>query len=173
MKLTFKATRKNCLALARFYEHRLGAKKRGIPFLMTFAEWEWLWLASGKWEQRGNKGHQFVMSRNGPDIGPYAPWNVVIKTQVENRREAKTVWSVQSRKRQSEAQKGKSKSEQMRKKLSEANKARGAKPPARFKPVEVEGVRYRGLGDAAAVYGVTRATLRKRLNAGQLRHRFL
>ena len=52
--LTVKSTQKTCIALLRFYEHRRGAQKRGIPFLFTFAEWEWMWLNSGKWDQRGN-----------------------------------------------------------------------------------------------------------------------
>jgi hypothetical protein len=33
--LTVKATQKNCIALKRFYEHRRGAHKRGIPFLVN------------------------------------------------------------------------------------------------------------------------------------------
>ena len=59
------------------------AKQRNIPFLITFEEWCNLWLSSGKWDQRGNKKGQYVMSRYN-DIGPYAIDNVTIITTESN-----------------------------------------------------------------------------------------
>jgi hypothetical protein len=172
--LTVKATKDNCIALKRFYEHRLGAKKRDIPFLMSFAEWEWMWLASGKWHLRGNKGHNYVMARKGPDIGPYAPMNIEFKTSVENRQEAGPQhWSEQSRQRMSQVHTGKPKSAQTRQRMREANLRRNAKPPTRWKPVEVHGVRYESMAAAADAQGIKLPALRKRIQNGWEGHRYL
>ena len=51
-----------------------------VPFLLTFAQWWYIWRRSGKWEQRGTLPHQYCMARKGPDIGPYAMGNVKIIT---------------------------------------------------------------------------------------------
>jgi hypothetical protein len=83
-----------------------------IEWLFTFESWLDLWLKSGHWHQRGKGRGQYVMARFG-DVGPYAPWNVEIKTVGEN---------------VVEAHKGRPKppiSEEQRKKLREANKGQG------------------------------------------------
>lgn len=59
------------------------AKRRNIPFEISFDDWCNLWISSGKWEQRGLKKGQYVMSRIN-DTGPYAVDNVIIKTSQEN-----------------------------------------------------------------------------------------
>jgi hypothetical protein len=69
--------------------HALNRKDRNgnpIEWLFTFETWIDLWLKSGKWHQRGCRRGQYVMSRLG-DVGPYAPWNVEIKTVGENNSE--------------------------------------------------------------------------------------
>src|SRR5678815_5922678 len=53
------------------------ARRRGIEFPMTYAEWLGVWQASGKLEQRGRLRDQYVMARFG-DKGPYAIDNVYI-----------------------------------------------------------------------------------------------
>lgn len=66
------------------YEKQMAnARKRGIAWLFTRATWWRVWLDSGKWEQRGTSSRQYVMARH-LDLGPYAPWNVSIKTASEN-----------------------------------------------------------------------------------------
>lgn len=56
---------------------RKDAKRRGIPFLLTYEQWCEVWLESGKWEYRGKRRGQYVMSRPG-DQGAYELGNVVI-----------------------------------------------------------------------------------------------
>lgn len=59
------------------------ARKRDIPFRLTFWDWWMLWYESGKWEQRGIRHGQYVMSRYG-DEGAYEVGNVHIVLSVEN-----------------------------------------------------------------------------------------
>jgi hypothetical protein len=66
-----------------FQIHKSNAGKRGLPFLMTFAEWWSIWQASGHWEQRGSRSGQYVMARYG-DRGGYEVGNVRIITTNEN-----------------------------------------------------------------------------------------
>ena len=63
--------------------HKHHAKRRDIPFLLTFDEWIAIWHESGKFTQRGHKKGQYVMARHG-DLGPYAVGNVRICTCSEN-----------------------------------------------------------------------------------------
>jgi hypothetical protein len=70
----------------KYGAHRRSAKERGIPFLITFEDWDTIWQLSGKWEQRGNRKGQYVMSRPG-DKGAYEMGNVVICLAEENRAE--------------------------------------------------------------------------------------
>lgn len=86
MKLTRPASERNCAALKAYADQKRSAKKRGVPFLLTSAEWQWLWWQSGKWNQRGKLAHQYVMARKG-DVGPYAVGNVFFQTVSENARE--------------------------------------------------------------------------------------
>jgi len=62
------------------------AEVRGIQWLFTFKEWHKVWIDSGKLEQRGKYKDGYCMSRKN-DQGPYASWNVEIKTNSENSRE--------------------------------------------------------------------------------------
>jgi hypothetical protein len=70
-----------------FLVQRADARRRGIPFLLTFEEWWTIWHASGYWERRGKLAGQYVMARYG-DVGPYALGNVRICTFGDNAREA-------------------------------------------------------------------------------------
>jgi hypothetical protein len=70
----------------KYRHHKNLAKGRNIPFDLTFEEWWDIWQKSGKWEQRGRKRGQYVMSRFN-DTGPYAINNVEIKKQEDNFRE--------------------------------------------------------------------------------------
>lgn len=72
----------------KYASHKHQAKIRNIEWLFTFESWINMWLDSGKWEQRGNKGHQYCMARKG-DKGPYSPDNVIIKTTNENKAECR------------------------------------------------------------------------------------
>jgi hypothetical protein len=71
----------------KYLKHKNNAAVRGVPFLFTFEEWWDIWQQSGKWEQRGKKKGQYVMSRYG-DIGPYSIDNVFIQLAQYNIRDA-------------------------------------------------------------------------------------
>ena len=70
----------------RFQQHKAGAKKRGVEFLLTFKEWWSLW--EPHWHQRGGLGHEMCMCRTN-DAGPYAVGNVRIDTMANNAKEAR------------------------------------------------------------------------------------
>ena len=70
----------------KYGEHRSNARKRNIPFLLSFDDWDTIWQLSGKWAQRGHRRGQYVMSRPG-DKGSYEMGNVVICLAEENRAE--------------------------------------------------------------------------------------
>jgi hypothetical protein len=95
------------LARKRYTEHRRNAKMAGIPFLLTFAQWWYIWRRSGKWEQRGTLPHQYCMARKGPDIGPYAMGNVKIITNEQNRAEMiRSKWTLSRLQHMSKVMKG-------------------------------------------------------------------
>lgn len=60
------------------------AKYRGIEWDLTYADWCELWAE--KWHLRGRGNDKYCMARHG-DAGPYALWNVSIKTNLANRKE--------------------------------------------------------------------------------------
>lgn len=67
----------------KYQVHKAGAKRRGIPFLLTFEEWTHIWFTSGKWDQRGWGADKYCMCRYG-DKGAYEVGNVYIATNKEN-----------------------------------------------------------------------------------------
>lgn len=67
----------------KFQWQRARAKRRGIPWQMTFEQWWAIWSASGLWEKRGRNVGCYVMARNG-DAGPYAVGNVSIILHSQN-----------------------------------------------------------------------------------------
>ena len=71
----------------KFNQHRFDAKKRGVPFLLTFEEWFEIWNASGHFHERGPRRGQYCMSRFG-DKGPYAVGNVFIQLTTQNSSDA-------------------------------------------------------------------------------------
>lgn len=73
----------------QFQNHRQRAKRKGIPFELTFDEWYKIWIDSGHYHNKGTKRGQYVMSRYG-DKGGYTVDNVHIQTVGENTREAFT-----------------------------------------------------------------------------------
>jgi hypothetical protein len=68
----------------RYNNQKSDAKRRGIPFLLTFAEWWKLWCDSGHWHERSNRRGQYAMSRYF-DRGGYAVNNVrIIRVEEHN-----------------------------------------------------------------------------------------
>lgn len=66
-----------------YREQKRNANSRGIKWRITLWEWWCVWRDSGKWENRGRKKGQYVMSRI-EDIGGYEKGNVEIITCSEN-----------------------------------------------------------------------------------------
>lgn len=73
----------------KFINHKATAKRRNVPFTLTFDQWATIWLDSGKWDQRGWGADKYCMSRFG-DLGGYEVGNVFIQTNRENGIEANT-----------------------------------------------------------------------------------
>jgi NUMOD3 motif len=68
------------------YQSQKGrAKKRGIPFLLTEAQWQQIWDESGKWHLRGRGKGKYCMSRFF-DRGAYEIGNVRIVLNKTNTR---------------------------------------------------------------------------------------
>ena len=105
-----------------YSEHRNNAKQVGVPFLLTFMEWLEIWETSGHITERGNRGHQYVMSRY-KDKGPYAVGNVEIITQTQNKTQP------QVRKKIGKTLAGRVISKEIRQKVSTTRKAKGLRPP--------------------------------------------
>jgi hypothetical protein len=86
------------------------AKTRRIEFRLTFDEWEQIWIASGKWDQRGRGADKYCMCRVG-DQGCYEVGNVFIGLGRINVREGNLGKpdSDETKRKKSEAAKGKSK----------------------------------------------------------------
>lgn len=75
--------------LDAFHQQRKNAASRGIEWCFTFAQWHEVWEQSGHLAERGRGADAYCMSRKN-DSGPYAPWNVTIKTNAQNSSEAFT-----------------------------------------------------------------------------------
>ncbi len=76
---------RGCWAM-KYCIQRQAAKKRGIPWEITFPEWLSVWRESGLMEFRGVGRAGYCMARHG-DEGAYRVDNVSIKSCVENSRE--------------------------------------------------------------------------------------
>ncbi len=88
----------------KFHTQKSLAKRRGIPFELTFEQWLDVWQASGKLAERGRKKGQYCMARKG-DKGAYAVGNVEIILGSEN---SSVMWQNKEhvRERQSKAHLG-------------------------------------------------------------------
>lgn len=69
----------------KFGVQKANAKRRGIPWELTFEEWWDIWQQSGQWPNRGQDSSQFCMARKH-DLGPYSVDNVKIITMKANSR---------------------------------------------------------------------------------------
>lgn len=69
--------------MGRFRAQKNSARRRGVSWDMTFAEWWQVWQESGKWEERGRTSSAYVMARFKDDRG-YSIGNVYICTSRQN-----------------------------------------------------------------------------------------
>ena len=77
------------IAKQRYNEQKYRATSRGIDFQLTFDDWWNIWQQSGKWEQRGCRKGQYVMSRIG-DTGAYSFNNVFIQLHEMNAKDGQS-----------------------------------------------------------------------------------
>lgn len=61
----------------KYVRHKQNARRRGVGFELTFAQWWHIWDMSGKWLLRGNRRGKYAMLRIA-DAGPYSVANVYI-----------------------------------------------------------------------------------------------
>jgi hypothetical protein len=74
-------------AWEKYRSQRVGAKRRGIGWEITFEEWWRWWQIDGRWEARGaHHADALVMARFG-DVGPYALSNIYCTTLAGNSRD--------------------------------------------------------------------------------------
>ena len=66
-----------------YIQQMYNAKRRNIPFEISFDEWCYIWEQSGKWNQRGRGKGKYCMSRIG-DTGSYSVNNVFIQESTKN-----------------------------------------------------------------------------------------
>ncbi|QQG32169.1 hypothetical protein CkP1_0146 [Citrobacter phage CkP1] len=77
----------NAIDFAKYNSQRHAAIRRGISWELTFEQWiEW-WKSTGKYNERGRKGHEYCMCRKG-DVGPYSLSNIYCATNNQNTRDA-------------------------------------------------------------------------------------
>ena len=105
----------------KFSAQRSDAKRRGIPFLLTFEEWLNIWKASGRLQQRGHGRGRYVMARNG-DRGGYELGNVRVILFEENAQEYRPTF--EAKMRSGAAHRGKIVSSKTRAKLAKKARAR-------------------------------------------------
>jgi len=120
------------LPLGIYYSQKASAKRRGIPFLLTFEEWWKVWQDSGHWLERGKGRGKYCMARYF-DRGPYKVHNVRIIRFEDN------VW---------EGQHGRLRppmSEETKRKLSAAKMGKKMSPEARRKMSQSQLARYERL----------------------------
>jgi hypothetical protein len=70
-----------------FNEQKWNAKRRDIPWQLTFEQWSRIWSDSGKLDRRGYRKGNYVMARFG-DTGSYAIGNVEVILAEDNNRAA-------------------------------------------------------------------------------------
>lgn len=61
----------------RYIWQRNGCRRYGIPFTLTFEEWNETWLASGHWPERGKEPEQYCLARKDME-GIFEAGNVEI-----------------------------------------------------------------------------------------------
>ena len=90
--LTTRATKANCATYRAYLQHKYDCKgktdKAGQPVEMrlTYGQWLWLWLSSGKFHMRGTGHGRYCMARKN-DLGHYEPGNVFIQLHTENQKD--------------------------------------------------------------------------------------
>lgn len=112
----------------KYRAHKDNAKKRNVPFLLSFEQWMDIWQKSGHYNERGNRKGQYCMSRYN-DVGPYEINNVFIQLHSDNINQAWTgkKHSIVTRKKISEnhvGMLGKQQSDETKNKIGLAHKGK-------------------------------------------------
>lgn len=143
---TFEDLKANSKYRAAYHQHSYNAKKRKIPFHLTYSEWLEIWQQSGHLESRGKNAGCYVMSRFG-DKGAYEVGNVFISRMEDNVREGN---------------KG------IKKSTRHAAKLRKLLNKVRFKrAVYIDGKFYASATEAGLEYNMTRQNVIKRCKSSK------
>ena len=67
----------------KYNSQRHAAIRRGISWELTFEDWLKWWKDTGHYHNRGRKGEEYCMCRNG-DEGPYSLSNIYCATNNQN-----------------------------------------------------------------------------------------
>lgn len=77
----------------KYTRHKVNARKRGIPFELTFQQWWSIWHESGFFHKIGSRRGRYCMQRLG-DRGAYCVGNVKIGPWLQNLADARRVSAV-------------------------------------------------------------------------------
>lgn len=145
---------------AAFRGHRNQAKRRGIEFQLSFAQWLRIWEKSGHLVERGCKRGQYVMARKG-DRGPYAVGNIKIILHTENSREWERTPAYRERKRLEST--GRRHTQKARAKMSANRRGKYQGGNKKLTPEQVRAIRAAYPGETqtalARQYGVRQGTI--------------
>jgi hypothetical protein len=75
---------RDCISRRDWTNARSNAKRRNIPFDLTYEQWSDVWRLSGKWHERGRRTGQYQMDRKDNASG-YSPGNIQIVVGAVNR----------------------------------------------------------------------------------------
>lgn len=131
-----------------YSRQKSNARRRKIAWKFSFQEWQLKWEESGKWDERGRKGHQYVMCRYN-DEGPYSYFNTKIDTSKNNKIEANKIMY----------------KDHVYKVYPKVKEGRG-RPFGTGKTITIFGVTYTSKQSAADSLGIKRTTLLYRLKQG-------
>jgi hypothetical protein len=143
-------------ARAAYRTQRNSAKRRGIPFLFTFAEWWDWWQVDNRWDRRGMGKDALVMARIG-DTGPYSTENVYCATHAQNAGDKHATEDA----RQAAARDAKEKWARG----FDFRIAKGSRH-VRSIPIDTPAGRFANATEAAEHFGITRQGVRYRIKAG-------
>lgn len=139
----------NPLYKQSYAKQKYNATQRNIPFELSFEQWLYIWLVSGKIKKRGIHGDEYCMARHG-DKGAYSTDNVSIVPMWKNVRDGNL---------------GQKKSREHRIKLQKV--LEGIRKRI---PVSVNGVVFDSLSECSSALGCCPQTIKKRCTSDKAKY---
>ena len=126
--------------LRKYTAQRLGAKRRGIDWQLTFDSWMTWWQSTGHYHERGVCKGGYVMARFG-DTGPYSLTNIKCILATDNVAEVNRKYKA----------------------LTEEQKLQRSINSPLNKPIVTPLGKFRSAKEAADKHGVAGSTIRKKI----------